>query len=165
MKRSGIGLLAGVLLLQGCSGLIIREQDSVGMKTSKVAARVLLAVPTFLMSEVGIGTIEQREELEAIQQRAQLSQRNHFDGLVGRLTYSEALVRWGPPAQSQTHGGVIVAVWQSRRASPGYLLMPPIPGNPYSSSLAVALPESGSRLQLVFDGETERLRSWSVQDW
>lgn len=165
MKYSGTGLLVGVLLLQGCAGLILREHDSVGMKTAKVAGRVLLAVPTFLMSEVGIGTIKQREELEASQQRAQVSQRTYFDGLVGRLTYSEALVRWGPPGQSQAHGGMIIAVWQSRRASPGYLLMPPIPGNPYSSSLAVALPESGSRLQLVFDQETERLRSWSVQDW
>lgn len=165
MKRSEIGLLVGVLLLQGCSGLILREHDSAGTKTAKVAARVLLAVPTFLMSEVGIGTIEQREEFEASQRQSQLSQRNHFDGLVGRLTYSEALVRWGPPVRSETHGGMIVAVWQSRRASPGYLLMPPIPGNPYSSSLAVALPESGSRLQLVFEQETERLRSWSVQDW
>lgn len=135
------------------------------MKTAKVALRVLFAVPTFLMSEVGIGTIEQREELEASQQQAQLSQRNHFDGLVGRLSYSEALVRWGPPAQSQAHGGMIVAVWQSRRASPGYLLMPPIPGNPWSSSLAVAIPEGGARLQLVFDRDTELLRSWSTQAW
>ncbi len=165
MKRSGIGLLIGVLLLQGCEGLIIREQDSAGTKTAKVAGRVLLAVPTFLMSEVGIGTIKQREELDNNQRQTQVSQRNHFDGLVGRLTYSQALMRWGPPAQSQEHGGMIVAVWQSRRASPGYLFMPPIPGNPYSSSLAVALPESGSRLQLVFDQETERLRSWATQDW
>ena len=165
MKTSGAVLLSGVLLLQGCSGLIIREQDSVGMKAAKVAARVLAWPVTLTLSEVEIATIKQREELEASQQQAQLSQRNHFEGLVGRLTYSEALVRWGPPVQSQTHGGMIVAVWQSRRASPGYLLMPPIPGNPYSSSLAVALPESGSRLQLVFDQETERLRSWSVQDW
>lgn len=165
MKGLGAVLLSGLLLLQGCSGLILREHDSAGVKTAKVVGRVLLALPTFLMSEVGIGTIKQREELEANQQRAQLSQRNHFDGLVGRLTYSEALVRWGPPAQSQTHGGMIVAVWQSHRASPGYLIMPPVPGNPWSSSLAVAIPESGSRLQLVFDRETEVLRSWSTQDW
>ncbi|MDI3467915.1 MAG: hypothetical protein OJF50_006736 [Nitrospira sp.] len=165
MKRSGIGLLVGVLLLQGCEGLIIREQDSAGMIAGKVLTRVVVGATTAGMSEVGIATIKQREELEANQQQAQVSQRNHFDGLVGRLTYSEALVRWGPPAQSQTHGGMIVAVWQSRRASPGYLLMPPVPGNPWSSSLAVAIPESGSRLQLVFDRETERLRSWATQDW
>jgi len=165
MKASILAVVAGGLLLQGCAGLILRDQDSVGMKTAKVVARVLFAVPTFLMSEVGIGTIEQREEREASQQQAQLSQRNHFDGLVGRLSYSDALVRWGPPAQSQAHGGMIIAVWQSRRASPGYLLMPPIPGNPWSSSLAVAIPEGGSRLQLVFDRETELLRSWSTQDW
>lgn len=165
MKTSILAAVAGCLLLQGCAGLIIRDQDSVGMTTAKVAVRVLFAVPTFLMSEVGIGTIEQREELEASQQQAQLNQRNWLDGLVGRLTYSEALVRWGPPAHSQEHKGMIVAVWQSRRASPGYLLMPPIPGNPYSSSLALAIPESGSRLQLVFDRETELLRSWSTQDW
>jgi len=165
MKGLGAVLLGSLLLLQGCAGLILREHDSVGTKAAKVAARVLAWPVTLTLSEVVIGSIKQREELEASQQQAQLSQRNHFDGLVGRLTYSEALVRWGPPAQSQAHGGMIVAVWQSRRASPGYLIMPPIPGNPYSSSLAVALPESGSRLQLVFDRETEHLRSWSVQDW
>ena len=165
MKHFAWAVLSCFVALQGCAGLILREHDSAGTKTAKVVGRVLLAIPTFLMSEVGIGTIEQREELETGQQKAQLSQRNHFIGLIGRLTYSEALAGWGPPAQSQAHGGMIVAVWQSRRASPGYLLMPPIPGNPYSSSLAVALPESGSRLQLVFDRETEHLRSWSVQDW
>ncbi len=165
MRTSMVVLVAGCMLLQGCAGLIIREQDSAAEKTAKITGRVLLAVPTFLMSEVGIGTIKQREEFEASRQQAQLNQRNWLDGLVGRLTYSEALVRWGPPAQSQTHGAMIIAVWQSRRPSPGYLLMPPIPGNAYSSSLALAIPESGSRLQLVFDRETEHLRSWSVQDW
>ncbi len=165
MKILCLVLMSGLLLLQGCAGLILRENDSVGMKTAKVVARILAWPVTLTLSEVEIAIIKQREELKASQQRAQLSQRNEFDGLIGRLNYSEALVRWGPPAQTQTHGRMIIAVWQSHRASPGYLVMPPIPGNPYSSSLAVALPESGSRLQLVFDQDTERLRSWSVQDW
>lgn len=165
MTHSRIGLLIGALFLQGCEGLIIRDQDSAGTMAGKVLTRVVMGASTLGMSEVGMATLKQREEWDASQRQAQVSQRNHFDGLIGRLTYSDALVRWGPPAQSQIHGGMIVAVWQSRRASPGYLLMPPIPGNPYSSSLAVALPESGSRLQLVFDQDTERLRSWSVQDW
>lgn len=165
MKGSGVVLLSSLLLLQGCAGLIIREQDSAGMIAGKVTARIVAGVGTLGMSEVSLATIKQREEWEASRQQAQLNQRNYFDSLVGRLTYSEALMKWGPPAQSQTHGRMIVAVWQSRRPSPGYLLMPPIPGNPYSSSLAVALPESGSRLQLVFDRETERLRSWATQDW
>lgn len=165
MKGSGVVLLSSLLLLQGCAGLIIREQDSAGMIAGKVTARIVAGVGTLGMSEVSLATIKQREEWEASRQQAQLSQRNYFDSLVGRLTYSEALQKWGPPAQSQAHGAMLVAVWQSSRPSPGYLFMPPIPGNPYSSSLAVALPESGSRLQLVFDRETERLRSWATQDW
>ncbi|WHZ17382.1 MAG: hypothetical protein OJF52_004234 [Nitrospira sp.] len=165
MKGLGAVLLGSLLLLQGCAGLILREHDSAGMIAGKVLMRVVAGVTTAGISEVGIATIKQREELDNSQRQAQVSQRNYFDGLVGRLTYSEALVKWGPPGQSETHGGMIIAVWQSRRASPGYLIMPPIPGNPWSSSLAVALPESGSRLQLVFDRETEVLRSWSTQDW
>ncbi|MCW5797717.1 MAG: hypothetical protein KIT40_04395 [Nitrospira sp.] len=165
MRTSILGLVTGCLVLQGCASLIVRDEDSAGMIAGKVFSRVVAGVATAGMSEVGIATIKQREEWDDSQREAQVSQRNYFDGLVGRLTYSDALVKWGPPAQSQTHGGMMIAVWQSRRASPGYVLMPPIPGNPYSSSLAVALPESGSRLQLVFDGETERLRSWRVQDW
>lgn len=165
MKTIGVGLMICALLLQGCAELILREHDSAGMKTAKVVGRVLAWPVTLGLSEVNIGIIKQREELDNSQRQAQVSQRNYFDGLVGRLTYSEALVKWGHPAQSETHGAVIVAVWQSRRASTGYLSMPPIRGNPYSSSLAVALPEYGSRMQLVFDQETERLRSWSVQNW
>lgn len=164
MRTSPVVLLTGCLLFQGCAGLIIRDQDSTGVVVGKVAARVLAWVGTLTLSEVAIGTIKEREKLEASQQQAYQNRQNWLDGQVGQLTYSEALVKWGPPVQSQEHKGMIVAVWQSRRASPGYLLMPPIPGNPYSSSLAVALPESGSRLQLVFDRDTERLRSWS-QDW
>ncbi len=165
MRTSMVVLVTGCLLLQGCAGLIIRDQDSAGVIAGKVAARVLAWVGTLTLSEVAIGTIKEREKLEASQQQAYQSRQNWLDGQVGRLTYSEALVKWGPPVQSQEHKGVIVAVWQSRRASPGYLLMPPIPGNAYSSSLALAIPESGSRLQLVFDRETELLRSWSTQDW
>lgn len=165
MRTSMVVLVAGCLLFQGCAGLIIRDQDSGAVVAGKVGARVLAWVGTLTLSEVAIGTIKEREKLEANRQQAYHSRQNWLDGQVGRLTYSEALVKWGPPIQSQDHKWMIVAVWQSRRASPGYLLMPPIPGNAYSSSLALAIPESGSRLQLVFDRETELLRSWSTQDW
>lgn len=48
-----VGLM--LLLLTGCGGLAITDEDSGVVTTGKVVARVLLAVPTFGMSEVHLG--------------------------------------------------------------------------------------------------------------
>lgn len=62
-------LLAVALLisLSGCSGLILREDDSALATTGKVATRVVLAPITILLSEVEIAHAKEREE-QAIQQ-------------------------------------------------------------------------------------------------
>ena len=48
----GLGLS---VLLTGCSGLAITDEDSGVVTTGKVVARVLLAIPTVGMSEVHLG--------------------------------------------------------------------------------------------------------------
>ena len=63
MRRTVIGVM--MLSLVGCSGLAITDEDSGAMKTGKVAARVLLAIPTFGMSEVHLGFEAQRQQREA----------------------------------------------------------------------------------------------------
>lgn len=62
--------LVAVLLivsLSGCSGLILRDDDSALTTTGKVATRVILAPITVLWSEIGI-SIAKDEEERAIQQ-------------------------------------------------------------------------------------------------
>lgn len=56
--------LLGLLLLAGCSGLAITDEDSGLTKTGKVTARVLLAIPTFGMSEAHLGFEAQRRQRE-----------------------------------------------------------------------------------------------------
>ena len=62
MRRTVIGLM--MLSLVGCSGLAITDEDSGAMQTGKVAARVLLAIPTFGMSEAHLGFEAQRRQRE-----------------------------------------------------------------------------------------------------
>lgn len=66
-----IALLSSVLalLLVGCSGLAITDEESGATTAGKVAARVLLAIPTFGMSEVHRGFEAQRRERETEQAR------------------------------------------------------------------------------------------------
>jgi hypothetical protein len=54
-------IVALSLTLQGCAGLILREEDSGAVKTGKVATRVLLGLATVGMSEVFIEVEKDRE--------------------------------------------------------------------------------------------------------
>lgn len=61
-------LLVPLLLsLTGCSGLIVRDTDSPAAVTGKVAVRAILALPTFLISEIAIASAKQDEQ-RAIEQ-------------------------------------------------------------------------------------------------
>jgi hypothetical protein len=162
MKASGLALIGCVVLLQGCADLIIRDQDSIPVATSKVTGRVLAGIMTMGVSELSIASIKEEEAQAAAEEQGR---RNWFNGQLGKLTYAEALAQWGPPSRSQERKGVIVAVWERRTESPGYVVIPPISSSAYAPTLAAAIPGSGSRLQLVFDRDTELLRSWSSQDW
>lgn len=59
-------LVAGLLMISlvGCSGLAITDEDSGAAKTGKVVARVLLAIPTFGMSEAHLGFEAERRQRE-----------------------------------------------------------------------------------------------------
>lgn len=71
-------LVAALLIsLSGCSGLILREDDTALQTTGKVAARVILAPITILLSEVEIAHAKEKEE-RAIQQA---SYRRWYDSL------------------------------------------------------------------------------------
>jgi hypothetical protein len=48
--------------ISGCANLILRETDSTAEITGKIAARVLLVLPTFLMSEAGIAQAKAEEQ-------------------------------------------------------------------------------------------------------
>jgi hypothetical protein len=158
-------LLIGCLMLHGCADLIIREQDSIPLATSKVTSRVLAGIATMGISEISIALIKEEEAQAAAEQQSAQNRRSWFNGQLGKLTYAGALAKWGPPSRSQERKGVIVAVWERQSESPGYLVIPPVTPSAYAPTLAAAIPGSGSRLQLVFDRHTELLRSWSVQDW
>jgi hypothetical protein len=59
MKLTIIGVL--LLVLMGCSDLIVREADTGGVITGKVATRALLCPLTFCFSELGIADQKERE--------------------------------------------------------------------------------------------------------
>ncbi len=61
MRTTTIPLCMSLILLAGCSGLILREDDSGLETTGKVVARVLLCPVTVCLSELEISEIEQRE--------------------------------------------------------------------------------------------------------
>lgn len=46
--------LVGLLMLSGCSSLIVRDQDSAGTVTGKVLTRMLLCPLTLCLTEAGI---------------------------------------------------------------------------------------------------------------
>lgn len=65
-------MIAGLLLVMtGCSGLILRDDDSMAETTGKVAARTIMAIPSLLASEIVIGTIQQNEQRAASQAQYQ----------------------------------------------------------------------------------------------
>jgi hypothetical protein len=59
MKLTIIGVL--LLVLMGCSDLIVREADTGGVITGKVATRALLCPLTLCFSELGIADQKERE--------------------------------------------------------------------------------------------------------
>lgn len=58
-------VLVGMLLLSGCSGLILRDKDSTGDTVGKVVTRVLLCPLTLCLSEAAIVGIKSEEEMQA----------------------------------------------------------------------------------------------------
>lgn len=62
MRTSYIAVAISLMLLAGCSGLILREDDSGLETTGKVAARVLLCPMTVCWSEAGIAQARREEE-------------------------------------------------------------------------------------------------------
>ena len=71
---------------------------------------------------------------------------------IGRLTYDEALVKWGPPAAKADGDRVTVARWEKTSGavtsfSPGYAM----------SS------RQSSVLTVTFDKETKRMITWTLE--
>ena len=54
-------VMGATLMLAGCSGLILKDEDSAAATTGKVAARVILLPVTFGFSELIIATTKQRD--------------------------------------------------------------------------------------------------------
>lgn len=57
-----MGLLSGMLEISGCSGLILRDNDSTLETTGKVFTRVLGCAATFCTSEIIVSAIKDHEE-------------------------------------------------------------------------------------------------------
>lgn len=62
-------ILACLITLSGCSGLILRDNDSSSETAGKVAARVLLCPATLCISEIGIAEAKQEEQRAVEAQR------------------------------------------------------------------------------------------------
>lgn len=160
-------VLAGLVSLTGCSNfedLLIQESDSAGAVTGKVAGRVLLCAVTICISEMGLAQEQYRiEEKAKREQRLQMFT-SFMDSQIGRMTFREAVAKWGAPVRELDRNGAFLAVWQSRALDPGYLLVPPLAGA-YSPAVALPLPNPGWELVLGFDKRTQRLTSWSYRSW
>jgi len=61
MRTTTITVCISLMLLAGCNGLILREDDSGLETTGKVAARILLCPMTICLSELDIAETRQRE--------------------------------------------------------------------------------------------------------
>ncbi len=87
-----------------------------------------------------------------------------LDSAKGKLSYPDAVERWGRPSRIDQRDASFTVVWEEHR--PGM----PSPLVDYSSNSAASAPAwvftpKGWRLMLVFDKETELLRSWKYADW
>lgn len=95
-------LVLTFLLFSGCSHLILRDDDTAVESMAKVAARVVLAIPTFLMSEVAIADIKEREEKE----RA-------LNSWLG-ATKATLIDRWGVPSRDYAYSGGNIVRYEFR---------------------------------------------------
>lgn len=139
-------VLAG-LLLSGCSGLIVRVDDSMGLVAGKVATRALLLCPlTFCLSEIGIAEMkddERRAEerrsyrhwVESLppERQALEEQREHEQNLARTQALGLALMGGGPFQPFQY------------RSTPVYT--PPAFTPPYYTAPAYAAPPTIQRPQ------------------
>lgn len=152
MKAHVLLVLVTLTLQMGCSYLIVRDDDEADVVTGKVASRVALGLVTLGISEIEISQIEQKEAREA--QRQQMIE--NWNSALDRLTYDEALRRFGPPSSIAEGQDIFVAVWQS---AAGPTLWIPGPSMGFGPTyLGAQAP--GPRLELTFNRQSKLLRHW-----
>ena len=94
---------------------------------------------------------QQREQEE--RQRFQADMDSH----LGTMTYDDAIMRWGSPLSKVDGDNIFLATWGQQ--STGAVAMP------LGTGVVAAPVNHGWKLELSFDKETKRLRSWRANQW
>lgn len=120
-------VLCGFLIwLTGCAGLLLRETDTPDERTGKITARVLLAIPTVLTSEIVMEMVRSHEEHLARMERYKTADMETLEDLVrypppGAVSDGDNL--WMPPITLGPPGVRVVPF--------GYGVPPPGYGQPF----------------------------------
>lgn len=85
--------------------------------------------------------------------------RSFLDERVGKMTYDEAVEQWGKPNMLKTGEGLIKAGWSDFEAGRYYV------GQDAFGGIGSVDTTHGWRLSLVFEEETEILKSWKHYQW
>jgi len=121
MKRRFL-LICLLLMFSSCAGLIIRKEDGFGKTSSKVLARVLLAVPTFGQVEHQISLTKKREQSQVDLARRGKELSNTMESWVGKKK-SELIFSWGSPTnihKTEDGGEILEYVYDNSITLPGY---------------------------------------------
>lgn len=102
-------------------------------------------------------TVPPKSQPESLEQQAADQQRGMTERYVGKLTYDQAIEKWGPPTRVVQGIRIISAQWVRHQRSAGTV---PIPG---PMGPVVDLPDHGDQLDTVFDKETGLLKSVHFQ--
>ena len=171
-------IVSALALASGCAGLLIQPYDSPATKTGKVAARVLIAVPTFGTSEIRLDELGHAQVQREVRRVEVNRKRARMDALIGELSYDDSLIQWGAPQSVADGEKVRVATWSkessryvtrtSPRISSGgsacpknspYACFEP-PQMQFPSRSTTQEIRSSWELRLVFDLETMLLKDW-----
>lgn len=82
-----------------------------------------------------------------------------FDRAIGKMTYDNVLVEWGPPTSIAEGDNIFVAVWEEVFQPGGGGLMP-------IGRIIVPMPtvQHGTKRTLVFDKTSRLLQSWKFDE-
>lgn len=82
---------------------------------------------------------------------------NEMDSSIGRMTYDDALQRWGQPAQATEGDAIVICSWGGSSQSTFYL--------PVGKSYVAEPVNNGWRLDLTFDKESRLMKTWAYREW
>ena len=118
----------------------------------------------FAMAALMLGLLGSGCAAGSAYSRALADFHKQLDAAKGKMSYADAVERWGRPSRIDERGAHFIVVWEEHRHGVPSPLVD-FSESPSNSAPVWVFTPRGWRLLLVFDQRSELLESWKYADW